>query len=33
MKHLWALLVLMAVGTQARADIFAVFRYDDGRTN
>jgi PAS domain S-box-containing protein len=33
MKHLLALLTLMGVSLQAHADIFAVFRYDDGSTN
>lgn len=33
MKQLLALLTLMGVSLQARADIFAVFRYEDGSTN
>jgi PAS domain S-box-containing protein len=33
MKHLWTLLVLAVVSTRAHADIFAVFREQDGSTN
>ena len=33
MKHLLALLTLMGISLQAHADIFAVFRYEDGSTN